>query len=285
VSASSYDLTKYYSVLYNIGQIYVSLAKPVEAIAAFEGYLASGGKKVPANRRLEVEQEIAKQKTRIALLTIRTTPDGATIKVDGETIGTSPLAQPVPLKIGDHVVSASAEDYEEEEVKVTLAGEDRRVVELALKARVEKLGEERSPPRATEESPKPPLVEVGIAETGTRKHGLSGRQTTGLIAGIAGLAGIGTGGLLWLLAQRNHESALDKNDSDPERAGNLNTTAQTYALYGNISAIAGGVLVGLGAILYLTGAPEEEPEPMGLRTRVVPAVGWGYAGVSAGGTW
>jgi hypothetical protein len=52
-------------VLYNIGQVFVTLAKPVEAVDAYERYLADGGEKIPAARRADVEKEIARQKARI----------------------------------------------------------------------------------------------------------------------------------------------------------------------------------------------------------------------------
>src|SRR5450759_2628312 len=126
----SYDLTKHFSVLYNIGQVYVSLAKPVEAIAAYEGYLVGGGKNIPAARRAEVEKELARQKARLATLVFRIVPDGATIRVDGNEVGKSPLGQTMSAGIGEHVIAAAAEGHEPGEVKVTVAGEDRRTVEL-----------------------------------------------------------------------------------------------------------------------------------------------------------
>ena len=150
----AYDLTKHFSVLYNIGQVYVSLAKPVEAIAAYEGYLVGGGKNIPAARRAEVEKEIARQKARIATLTFHILPDGASVRVDGNDIGKAPFAKPLSVGIGEHVVSATAEGHEPAEVKVTVASEDRRAVELTLIAVPEKRAESAAAPAvATETAP------------------------------------------------------------------------------------------------------------------------------------
>ena len=108
----SYDLTKNYSVLYNLGQVFVSLAKPVEAINAYQRYLAEGGKKIPAARRTEVEREIALQKARVATLSFHILPDGATIRVDGSEVGKAPTIESLVVGIGEHVVSATAEGHE-----------------------------------------------------------------------------------------------------------------------------------------------------------------------------
>src|SRR5450759_76091 len=152
----SYDLTKHFSVLYNIGQVYVSLAKPVEAITAYESYLVGGGKNVPAARRAEVEREIARQKARIATLTFHILPEGATVRVDGKEIGKAPISTPVRVGLGTHTIAASAEGYDPAETEVTGAGGDQKVVELTLAKHVAE-----SPPQAApvvQLAPAPPVA-------------------------------------------------------------------------------------------------------------------------------
>jgi Regulator of chromosome condensation (RCC1) repeat/PEGA domain len=127
-----YELQPHHTVLYNLGQAYITLAKPVEAVAALRRYLDEGGKAIKPDRRAEVEREIARQKTRIASLEIRGLPGGAVVRVDSAEVGTAPLGKPILVGIGDHVVSATAEGYDPAEVPVTVAGEDRRTVDLML---------------------------------------------------------------------------------------------------------------------------------------------------------
>ena len=288
----SYDLTKHYSVLYNIGQVYVSLSKPVEAIAAYEGYLVTGGKSVPAERRLEVEKEIAKQKTRIATLTIRTVPDGATIKVDGNVIGISPLATPLVLKIGEHVITASAENYEGKEVKVTLAGEDRRNVDLTLKAKVEKKVEVITPvvvpvPVTPVEVTPPQPTAVTVIEPAKKERSMTGLQTVGVISGVAGLVAAGTATVCWILAKGKHDDAVTlwNKRTDDKRANDLQGQSNDFVQYGNISMIAGGTLVALGTLLYVVGREDESATTPGTQARFAPTVGNGYAGMTVGGNW
>jgi len=130
-----YEIAPHHTVLYNMGQAYITLAKPVEAVAALQRYLDEGGKAIKADRRTEVEQDIARQKTRIATLLIRGLPEGAVVTIDGDEVGRAP-AGPVRVGVGKHVVAATAVGYEAGEAKIEVAGEDRKVVELKLAVRV-----------------------------------------------------------------------------------------------------------------------------------------------------
>jgi hypothetical protein len=136
----AYEIAPHHTVLYNLGQAYITLAKPVEAMAALQRYLDEGGKAIKPARRAEVEREIARQKTRIATLEIRGLPDGALVTIDGDDAGRAPLAAPVRVGVGKHLVTAMAAGYEAASVAVTVAGEDRRVVELTLSVRAAQTG-------------------------------------------------------------------------------------------------------------------------------------------------
>jgi hypothetical protein len=128
----SYDLTHHFAVLYNIGHVLATLARPVEAVEAYEKYLADGGKGVDATRQAGVRKEIARQQTRIATLAIHVLPAGASVRIDGKDVGKAPLATAVRVGVGTHVVSALAEGYTPADVSITVAGEDLREVEVAL---------------------------------------------------------------------------------------------------------------------------------------------------------
>jgi hypothetical protein len=131
----AYEIAPHHAVLYNLGQAYITLAKPVDAVAALQRYLDEGGKAIKPARRAEVEQEIARQKTRIATLAIRGLPDGAVVTIDGDDVGKAPLPGPVRVGVGKHVVSATAAGHEAGEAKIEVAGEDSKVVELKLVAK------------------------------------------------------------------------------------------------------------------------------------------------------
>jgi hypothetical protein len=289
----SYDLTHHFAVLYNIGQVFVSLAKPVEAVDAYQRYLADGGKKIPTARRTEVEQEIARQKARIATLEIRGLPEGAGVRVDGKEIGKAPIAAPVRVGVGTHNIAATAEGYDPAETEVTVAGEDQRVVDLVLAKHV--VG---APPPAPVAPvlpvvPVEPLVPAVSApvvvstpvEPTVKEQPVSGTRIAGIVSGAAGVAGIAAGTVCWLTAKSRHNDAVTNwNQKSDAKAQQLQSDAQDYTTAANVSFIAGGVLAALGAVLYFVGAPDGQPTP-DAQVHLMPAVAPGFAGLNAGGTW
>jgi hypothetical protein len=284
----SYDLTSHFAVLYNIGQVLVSLARPVEAVDAYERYLAEGEKKVPAARRSEVEKEIARQKARIAELDIRVLPEGATVRVDGKV---PPLLSPVRVGVGTHVVAASAEGYEPAEASVTVAGEDHRIVELVL-AKVPPPPPPPEPSHSLDTSnslalsnnlaPRPRgerQATQSVAGEGPapEPHRWSRLRIAAIATAAVGAAGLITGGICWATAKSRHDQAVDYwYDDEIPKANARQGEADDYLKAANISFIAGGALVATGVVLYIVG---------GEKTRITPAVGPGFAGLATGGTW
>jgi hypothetical protein len=299
----AYDLTKHFSVLFNIGQVYVSLAKPVEAIGAYEGYLVGGGKNIPKARRAEVEKEIARQKTRIATLVFRILPDGATLRVDGNDIGNTPVAQPLSVGIGEHVVSALADGHQPAEVKVTMAGEDRRTIELTLAPIPEKKVEPEPvaatvaapvfqpaalPPPAVAPAPELAPTASTATEAPPKSSHFTKMQMTGLAAGAAGIAGVATGMACWMVARSRHDDAVtywNQGGSSDAKATSLQGQAKNYVTAANISFVAGGTLAAMGVALYIFGTPKTGDVASSAKAHVLPMVGRDLAGLTAGGTW
>jgi hypothetical protein len=286
----SYDLTHHFAVLYNIGQVFVSLAKPVEAVDAYERYLADGGKKIPAARHTEVEQEIARQRARIATLEIRGLPEGAAVRVDGKEIGKAPIAVPVRVGVGTHAIAASAEGYDPAGTEVTVAGEDQRVVELVLgKHVVEPPPPLVAPvvpvaPPAILPPPSAPIVVSAPVEP-LMKQSISKLRIAGIVSGAAGVAGIVAGTVCWGLAKSRHDDAMTNVNQNYDKAQILQGEAHDFVTAGNVSFISGGVLAALGVVLYFVGAPDGQAATPDAHVHLIPVAGPGFAGVNAGGTW
>jgi len=293
----SYDLTHHFAVLYNIGQVYVSLARPVEAVDAYERYLADGGKKIPAARRAEVEQEIARQKARIATLEIRGLPEGAVVRLDGKEIAKSPIAAPVRVGVGTHAIAASADGYDPAETEVIVAGEDRRVVELALAKHVVETPPptpvapvvQRPPvapaaPPAVAPEVSAPVVSAAV-EPSTKPKSLSNLRIAGIASSTAGVAGMVAGAVCWGRGKSRHDDAMNNVNQNYGKAQSLQSDAQDYVTAGNAVFIAGGVLAALGTVLYFVGAPDGRAAAPDTHAYLMPAVGPGFAGLNAGGTW
>jgi hypothetical protein len=83
---------------------------------------------------------------------------------------------------------------------------------------------------------------------------------------------------------RNDESKNNWN-TNPEKAQSLRGEAQDYLNAGNTLFYTGGALVALGVVLFFVGSPDAPATPPNTHAYLMPAVGSGFAGFSAGGTW
>lgn len=121
----AYAIRPHFSVLYNIGQVRSTLGRPVEAVAAFEQYLADGGKQVPESRRKEVEALLESNRIRIGQVRITSEAGGATrVWLDGVELKAKQLEAPIPVAGGEHsVVAASGSSFLDARVISVTPGE------------------------------------------------------------------------------------------------------------------------------------------------------------------
>jgi len=107
-------------VLYNIGLVYAAMGRPVEAVDALDRVLASPGA-LAADRLARARQARDEQAQRIARLMVVTNVPAA-IEVDNVEVARTPLAAPLPVSGGVHVVGAVASGYVPVRKEVTVAG-------------------------------------------------------------------------------------------------------------------------------------------------------------------
>ena len=104
----AYRQHPHYAVLYNLGQVYSALGKPVEALRAFEAYLEGGGTKISVARRSEVGSLIESMSKRIGYVSFDLDPAVGELLIDGRPIDILRLDRPIPLAAGIHGVTATA---------------------------------------------------------------------------------------------------------------------------------------------------------------------------------
>jgi len=304
----SYDLTHHFAVLYNIGQVLVSLARPVEAFDAYQRYL-SEGRDIPAARRAEVEKEMARQKARIATLEIRGLPDGASVHVDGWDIGTAPVRGLLRVGVGKHVVAATAQGYEPGTSELTVAGEDYKVVNLVLtKSAVKPM---QQPPMApatmavastptTSMTPAqsaaltpsvmapPPMagtLAIGMQLGPPPSQPMSKLRIAGIVMGSVGLAGLAAGTACWFAAESRHDDAMKAYTTDYPKAERLQSDAKGFATASSVGLLLGGSLTAAGVAMIIFGSPPKPTAVAPMHAYVLPSVGPGEAGLRAGGSW
>ena len=117
-------------VLYNMGLVYAAMNRPVEAVEALGAFLAQATAQQRDPRRRATEMR-AEQETRIARLSVKTEMPAA-IDIDGVEVGHTPLAEPIRLASGAHVVGAQAQGFLPTRKEITLAGQTSETIVLTL---------------------------------------------------------------------------------------------------------------------------------------------------------
>lgn len=278
----AYDIGHDFAVLYDIAQAYLAIDEPARALQMFERYLAEGGQYVPDARRKEVEGEIAKQRERVAKVVIRTQFQGAVVKVDGVEVGKTPLAEDLVLNAGVHVVAAAAEGHRPWEMRLELAGGDRRNLEVALEP-------EGTPADASSVAQGALAGQTGQrAGTPAAEPGKTRRMVAYVVGGV-GLGALAVGSVFGVRAlTKRRDSDAECPSGQCSQAGvDLNNQAKTAARVADVTIGVGLVAVGVATYLLLTAAkgPPEQPAVAARGMRLAFDVGPGQAGLLLRGAW
>ena len=138
----AYELAPSYKILYNMGRIQRQQNNYAAAMRSYVRYLSEGGAAVPAERRAEVEREMAILKPRVARLKVIVNVDDAdvytddipvcTATIESSCVGKSPLRSPIIVNGGRHKVTATKKGYAPATSLVSVVGSDEIDVKLDL---------------------------------------------------------------------------------------------------------------------------------------------------------
>ncbi len=275
----AYELSPSYRVLYNIAQTQHALHDFVGARKSLMQYMAEGGIEIPADRRAQVNDMLAKLEERIAQLQISTNATDADIRVDNISVGTSPLPGPVSVNVGTHKVSAFKAGAPEAVRMVTVAGQERAEVEIqvdeSIATSAERVpsvvapsvrGTEKTKPRALS------LIEKTQPPGAARRIGLIvSLSTTAALA-----AGTGVFGYLALNAQKDLKDQVNTYPNTKDRIEDARTRSKNYGYVtdalGAAALISGGIAVYF-ALSHRGGSPRPKSGRTSEPILVVPTVG------------
>jgi hypothetical protein len=265
----AYEISPHFAVLYNLGQAYVALGKPVEAADAFQRYLDEGGAQVAAARRDEVQAAIAAQQASIATVAVDADVAGAMIAVDGVDVGRAPLAAPVRAAAGTHEIAAALDGYRRAAQSITVAGQQQARVSFRMEraAAVAAL-----PAVALAPAPVPaaPAAAAPLAPVAPRA---ARTRTAGYVVAGAGVA-LGAVALAHFLWNRGRYEDWSKTDSElrtqqsaSDYIARQSANNQLATSIGNASVItvslgiAAGAALTTGIILVVTAPRGSAAEP------------------------
>jgi hypothetical protein len=129
----AYELVPNVLVLYNIGLVYAQMGRAVEATDALDKVVATPGN-LSAERRAIAERTRAEQAARVVSIALDATVEGATVEVDGVEAGKTPLAGPLRVTSGTHVIGVIAPGYSPQRKEVTIAGGEKTSLHFELVA-------------------------------------------------------------------------------------------------------------------------------------------------------
>lgn len=203
--------------------------------------------------RARAEQRLAAVEKRVAHLTLllaADTPADAQVFRDDAQLEPAAIGAAVPANPGDHSVVVKAAGHDDAKYAVKLAEGDNQTLSIAAGRATTPLA---PPPPAPKVIAPPPKPDVPVSSSG------SGQRTLGIIAGVAGIAGVGVGSALWSVGYRDGNS--------------LGPTADQQLLAGQILVISGGALLVTGIVLFAT-APSHDT-PKAARLPITPTLAFG----------
>jgi hypothetical protein len=130
---AAHRLVPRFQVLFNIGVTEKKLFRYNDAVRTLKRYLDEGGDKVSADRRAQVDRELAEIRALVAEVAVRVDGLPATVDVDGRTLGETPLSGPLLLPSGHHVIRASREGYDPAAKEIDVVSGEKVEVSLSPK--------------------------------------------------------------------------------------------------------------------------------------------------------
>jgi tetratricopeptide (TPR) repeat protein len=234
---------------FNIAQANASLGRPVEALNAYETFVARGADASP-DALADAWRSIAELRAKLGQLKIDCSPAGASVAVDGKEVGLSPIREAIWTRPGAHQVTAQREHYAAAIEAVTTVAGKATTVTIRLRSSVA----EPAPLAIASPQATSPVVELqapssraGAPTTRTpyKTYFWAGVGTTGaLVIGaiVAGVAANAKFSDLENSCGRTVEGCSDTQIDSVKTRAHLAT-----ALWG----LAGAAAIGTGVVFYL----------------------------------
>ncbi len=130
------ELSPRASIQRNIAQCHRDLREFAEAYDAYQTLLSKYGATMSAADKRAVQRAIDELASLTATVKVNVADPGATVAVDGNTVGTTPLAAPLRVNLGAHTVTVAKPGYETLTKEVKVNGGDTVSVDGPLQTEV-----------------------------------------------------------------------------------------------------------------------------------------------------
>jgi hypothetical protein len=285
----AYQLRPSYRILYYVGLAETENGNYVRALEAYKKFVSEApADEVEPGRIDEVKREITRLEAMVGQLAIKCEQEGAKVKVDAETKGTTPLTEPIRVNVGRHevVVKKDGRELLREVIRIAGGQTIELVVEQHARPAAPVAAAPTPPPKPPADSPPQGEEEEKVEEGAGVEEGAekSGRVWTWVAYGVGLAAGIGAGvtGAMALKGKGDVESECDVNPGGegdeacligPEGYAGFDddkSRVQTLALVTDVLigvAVAGAIT---GTVLFFVEPDGEEAASVSFQPTVSP---------------
>ncbi|MCA9614144.1 MAG: PEGA domain-containing protein [Myxococcales bacterium] len=280
----AYRVAPHPSVRVNMANCYERLSRPIEALDHFERFLVEAEGASDEQKR-EVRSAIRRLRQQVGEVFFRVQPEGATLRIDGNTTRTAPVLEAVELARGTHELEVTLDGYQTSTRSFEVRGGDRVELNVTLEESLEPVAPVAEPLDVPAE-PDPIAASLQEPVEEEDDDGGSRLSTPFFIAGAATVALLGTTvglGVAALGAESDFDDAVIRSNGAPTAAEreaarqdglDADQKATRLALATDILAV-GTVLAAGATIFFLLWHPDDEDTAT---TQVAP-----LAGPNAGG--
>jgi len=277
--ADSQRLDRALGTLINLAVCHERQGKSATAWSEFTESAAEASKTGQRDRERFARSHAQALESRLQklIIEIATPTADMQVRLDGQTLPASALGTAIPLDPGDHELDADAPGKKPwRQAKLNLGPS-------AVLTRVQINFDDDAPAPATGTLASTGARKVdapagsALAEAPPEEHG-SGKRTAGFIVGGVGLAGVGVGVTMLVLASGLYSRSTDEIHNGQKATGdNDYNAAVNDQTAGYIIGGAGVAALGVGGFLVLTSLhPDASASPASVR--LVPELGPSHAG-------
>lgn len=119
-------------ILFNLAQAYRSDGQLSQAVETFNRYLQEAPS-ITREQRSEVEEAVREIEQTRAVLSFEVEPAGATVTLNGRSLGQSPIARNVEVMPGDYTVHVELANHESRDEQVSVRTHEQRLVNVRLR--------------------------------------------------------------------------------------------------------------------------------------------------------
>jgi hypothetical protein len=129
---AAYAASKDPRLLFSVAICEKNLRHYVTMRALLEQYVREAGPRMSADSKASVDQALAASRDFVGTLRVNASEAGATVAIDGASVGTTPLPSTAPLDLGIHSVVVRKDGFVPFEKSVTIAGGNELTVTATL---------------------------------------------------------------------------------------------------------------------------------------------------------